>query len=135
MRLRREIIWFAVGGVIGFLVDAGIVEALVTATHWNPYTARLVSFLTAASVTWWWNRTVTFSHRRRHRASGEWVRWLAVMAVGAGINYGVYALVLALFAIARAWPVLGVAAGSLGAAGCNFAGARTLVFSGSKNAP
>lgn len=132
MKLRGEVALFAVGGVLGFLVDGGIVQTLVGLAHWNPYAARAVSFLAAASVTWLWNRHYTFAHRRRHRAAAEWGRWLAVMAVGAAVNYGIYACCLVLSDTVRAWPVIGVAAGSAVAAVGNFAGARMLVFAGVK---
>jgi putative flippase GtrA len=58
----------------------------------------------------------------------EWLRWMAVMGLGAAVNYAVYALAVALFPLVRAWPLLGVAAGSLAAAGFNFSGARKAVF-------
>lgn len=134
MRLRGEIVWFVIGGGFGFLIDAGVVQTLVRGASWSPYTARVVSFLLAASFTWWWNRAFTFAHRRNHRASAEWLRWLAVMLIGAAVNYGLYALLVSLFPLVRAWPVLGVAAGSAVAAVVNFIGARRLVFGGTKSA-
>lgn len=130
MRIARELALFAVGGVIGFLVDAAIVETLVRRAGCNPYLARVPSFLVAASVTWAWNRYLSFAHRRGPDRRREWMRWLAVMSLGAGVNYGVYALLLALSATVRAWPAAGVAAGSAVAAVVNFTGARRAVFQG-----
>ncbi len=127
-KLRHEVAWFAVGGLIGFAVDASIVHFLVRVAAWNPYLARVLSFVAAASVTWLWNRSFTFAHRRRPGAGGEWLRWVAVMALGAGLNYGIYAALVATMTVVRHWPVLGVAAGSACAAVVNFAGARTVVF-------
>ncbi|NII10509.1 GtrA family protein [Oleiagrimonas sp. C23AA] len=132
MRLKHELGWFFVGGVIGFVVDAGVVQSLVAFADWDPYLARVVSFLCAASATWVFNRSFTFAHRRSGGAASEWGRWLAVMGVGALVNYGTYALVLWLWPLAHHWPVLGVAAGSVVAAGLNFAGARAWVFTGVK---
>lgn len=134
MSLRREGLLFAVGGVIGFLVDASVVQALVGLGGWNPYLARVPSFLAAATVTWWWNRSHTFAHRRTHGVRGEWLRWIAVMAVGGLINYGTYAALVALFPVVRQWPWLGVAGGSVVAALFNFCAARRLVFAGHKDA-
>lgn len=135
MSLRREALLFAVGGVLGFIVDAGIVQALVRGAGWNPYLARVVSFLAAATVTWLWNRRFTFAHRRSHTARAEWARWMGVMAVGALVNYGIYAALVATFPPVRAWPWLGVAAGSAAAALINFCAARSVVFQGQKKAP
>ena len=48
----RQVMLFCVGGFFGFLIDAGGVQFLVTALDANPYAARLLSFLCAASGTW-----------------------------------------------------------------------------------
>jgi len=121
---------FAAGGVIGFLLDAAIVEALVRQAGWNPYLARVPSFLAAASATWAWNRYLSFAHRRGPDRRREWLRWMGVMSLGAGVNYAIYALLIALSATIRDWPAAGVAAGSAAAAAINFLGARGAVFTG-----
>jgi putative flippase GtrA len=129
MRLRQELALFAVGGLIGLVVDAGIVQALVGLLHWNPYAARVLSFLAAATATWWWNRRQTFRHRRSGRSAfAEWLHWMALMGGGAVVNYGVYALCLALWPALQRWPAAAVAAGSAAAAGVNFLSARLTLF-------
>lgn len=135
MRLSREIGLFAAGGVLGLLVDAGVVQLLVGARQWNPYLARVVSFLLAATLTWWWNRRYTFAARRSMRAAhAEWLHWLCLMSFGACINYGVYALLLMRFAGLHRWPALAAAAGSAVAALVNFATARGMLFKGADTA-
>ena len=132
-RLRREVALFAVGGVLGFIVDAGIAQGLVRLADWSVYTARIVSFLSAATVTWWWNRNHTFAQRDSGRSqSAEWVRWMGLMAVGAVINNGIYVLVFQAFPALRAWPAVAVAAGSVGGSVANFLFARTLLFRAAK---
>jgi putative flippase GtrA len=136
MTLRDELALFAVGGLIGLLVDAGIVQALVGLLHWNPYAARVLSFLAAATATWWWNRRRTFRHRRSGRpAFAEWLHWMGLMSGGALVNYAVYAACLAAFPESRRWPAAAVAAGSAVAAGVNFLSARLTLFRRSKTAP
>lgn len=133
MRLRREIVLFAVGGLLGLLVDASIVQRLVGVLHWNLYAARVVSFLCAASLTWWWNSRHTFAHRMSGRAAhAEWVHWLGLMGFGAVINYGVYVCLLLLFPALHPWPALPAAGGSVVAAGVNFSIARRVLFPGRK---
>ncbi len=132
MRLAREVLLFAVGGVVGFLVDAGIVQFLVRGAGVNPYAARVPSFLVAASVTWAWNRYLSFAHRRGIDRRREWLRWMSVMSIGAVLNYGIYAVLVAVSATVQHWPAAGVAAGSAVAAFVNFLGARNLVFTGHK---
>ncbi|GAB2548292.1 GtrA family protein [Rhodanobacter koreensis] len=133
MKLSREITLFAVGGVLGLLVDASIVQALVGWEGWNPYFARVLSFLVAATVTWWWNRRYTFVARRSDRSPHtEWLHWLGLMSFGALINYGVYALLLMSFPALHRWPAVAAAAGSAAAALVNFSTARGMLFKSSR---
>ncbi|MGN2247336.1 GtrA family protein [Frateuria sp. GZRR35] len=129
MRLRREAGLFAIGGVFGLLVDAGTVQALVGWGDWNPYLARVLSFFLAATVTWAWNRRHTFAHRASRRSPvAEWLHWMALMGVGACVNYAVYAALLLSFEPLTRWPALAAAAGSAVAALVNFSTARGMLF-------
>jgi putative flippase GtrA len=127
--VRREVALFAVGGVLGLIVDAGIAQSLVGLAGWNVYTARVVSFLSAATVTWWWNRTHTFAHRHSGRGHGaEWLHWMGLMALGAVFNNGVYVLAFKAFPALHDWPAVAVAAGSAAGSVANFLLARTVLF-------
>lgn len=131
--LRREAAMFAVGGAIGLVVDAGVVQLLVSFGGWNAYGARVVSFLLAATATWVWNSRVTFAARVSGRtAVSEWLHWMGLMTAGAVINYGIYALILATVPMSHRWPAIAVAAGSVVAALVNFSTARGVLFRGSK---
>ena len=134
MKLRREAGLFFVGGVIGFIVDAGVVQALVAFAGWNAYLARLLSFLLAATATWWWNRQYTFAHRASGRPLHlEWLHWMGLMTAGALINYAAYAIMLISFPALHRWPALAVLVGSAVAALVNFSTARGVLFKGSKS--
>lgn len=116
---------FCMVGSIGFAVDAGVLSALV---HWgdvNPYAARLCSMALAMTTTWWLNRHFTFRVPQPPRL-WEWLRFCAVNAFGAVLNYSVYALVL------MTWPgilpAVAAFAGSLAGVVSNYSGARWLVF-------
>jgi putative flippase GtrA len=127
---------FFIGGMIGFVVDAGVVQGLVSFFGMDPYFGRLISFSCAATVTWLWNRHTTFADARgQHRWHIEWARWMAAMSGGALVNYGVYALAVYESPLVRAWPALGVALGSLAAAAFNYTSARRWVFGGTGNTP
>ncbi|OOG63337.1 hypothetical protein B0E46_10020 [Rhodanobacter sp. B04] len=133
MRLSREITLFAIGGVGGLVVDAGIVQLLVGIEDWNPYLARVLSFLLAATFTWWWNRRHTFAARRSNRAAhAEWLHWVGLMSFGAVINYGIYVLLLMNFPMLHRWPAVAAAAGSAVAALVNFSTARGVLFKATK---
>ena len=133
MSLRRQVLLFGVGGTIGLVVDAGVVQALVRWGHWNPYLARVVSFLAAATATWLWNRRYTFAHRHSGRSLWtEWMHWIALMSVGAVVNYGAYAAILFLYPWLHEWPAIAVAASSAAASLVNFATARGVLFNRAK---
>lgn len=128
MALRRELLLFAVSGVLGFVVDAGIVQALVRGLDFNPYGARVLSFLAAATTTWGFNRRYTFSGRSNGSRRGQLARYLVAMACGFALNYGAYALCLVLWPLVHEWPAIGVAAGSVAGAVVNFLSSKYLVF-------
>jgi len=133
VRLPRELGLFAIGGVGGLLVDAGIVQALVSWAGWNAYLARGLSFLAAATFTWGWNRRYTFAGRGSGRAAhAEWLHWIALMGFGALINLGVYVGLLMAFAPLHHWPAVAVAGGALVAAVVNFSVARGMLFRGAE---
>jgi putative flippase GtrA len=129
VRLSHQAGLFVVGGALGLLVDAGTVQALVAWAHWNPYLARVLSFLLAATATWAWNRHRTFADRASGRSPlAEWLHWLGLMGVGALVNYAVYVALLLSFPPLDRWPALAVAVGSMAAALINFSAARGVLF-------
>lgn len=127
-RISRQLAWFGVGGAIGFIVDAGIVQLLVSKADANPYIARFFSFACAATATWLFNRRFTFGDRGGHSIFGEWARYMAAMSLGFAMNYSTYALVIYYSAFVHDWPSIAVAAGSLPGSLVNFLTARHWVF-------
>jgi putative flippase GtrA len=85
--VSAEFIKFSVIGTLGFLVDATILHVMVTAAGLGLYVSRLISYLGAATTTWFLNRHFTFhgganaSARRR-----QWSRFILVNGLGGGIN-------------------------------------------------
>ncbi|EYD70870.1 GtrA family protein [Limimaricola hongkongensis] len=86
---------FAAVGGIGFLIDAGIAQALVAATEIGPYLTRIISFPAALTVTWYLNRVWTFSATGVGRGR-QYGRYVAVQVLGNGVNLAVYALAIRL---------------------------------------
>src|ERR1051326_5356088 len=109
---RLQFLRFALVGCAGFVVDAGVLNAML-ALGADRYTGRIVSYLAAATFTWALNRNYTFRAQRNERLVSEWGRFLAANAVGGLINWGTYAILVALSATVFAHPSIGVAAGSL----------------------
>lgn len=132
MKIGREFLSFAVGGVIGLVVDVVVLYLLAPLLGW--YVARVVSFLAAATTTWAFNRRYTFAASAAAGRSvwREYLSYLATMAAGSVLNYGAY--VLTLHWVEGRWAAaLGVALGSLAGMSANFLSARYLVFRSHRN--
>ena len=134
-RLPKQLAWFGVGGFIGFIVDAGVVQWLVSWLHADPYVGRLFSFLCAATATWLFNRHFTFTRSGNYTLFGEWSRYLVAMSAGFVVNYVAYALAVHYSEFVHAWPSVGVAIGSVPGSAVNFLGARHWVFSETRTVP
>lgn len=130
-----QFLLFCVGGVIGFVVDAGVLRLLVSGAGMNAYVARLISFLCAATATWLWNRHNTFRGTRRYGLLGEWTRYLLAMSGGFAVNYGTYALLYTFVPLVRRYPELGVAAGSVAGLVVNYASSRWWIYRREQDTP
>lgn len=128
--MRKQLFWFAVSGSLAFLIDAGIVQSLVTGLNANPFVARVPSVACAMLFTWLFNRTVTFA-KKRPEGQGlpeELMRYVGTQSMGIAVNYATYSLCLWLLPMTRTWPFLAVAAGSLAGFLVNFMAAKKWVF-------
>ena len=123
----NQFLRFCVVGVVGFVIDAGILQLLVSGGLANPYLARIASFLLAASATWLMNRRYTFDIKQRP-SHAEWARYVTFMVLGALVNYGAFAISIAKWDLAHARPWIGVAIGSIAGLWINFFTSRLLVF-------
>ena len=121
----NQFLRFCVAGTVGFIIDAGILQLLVVGAHANPYAARVVSFLAAASATWLINRRYTFAAKHKPTPA-EWRRYVSFMLLGAVVNYGVFSICIAFWDLAKTQPWLGVAFGSIAGMGLNFATSRLM---------
>jgi putative flippase GtrA len=128
---RMQFLRFALVGCAGFVVDAGVLNAVLLLGA-DRYSGRLVSYLAAATTTWVLNRNYTFREQRDVRRLREWGRFLASNAFGGCVNWVTYALLVTVSGTVSAHPVIGVAVGSLAGLAVNFTLSRRFVFNGSK---
>ncbi len=126
--LLKQFIRFSLSGVVGFIVDAGIVTGLTRLIHMWLIPAQLFAFLVAVTITWAINRRFTFWHGRSHNKIKEWIHYLGANAFGGAINNGVFsALVLTSPLFSKA-PILAIAGGSIAGLAFNFSSAKLLIF-------
>ncbi|CAG9175528.1 hypothetical protein LMG23992_02981 [Cupriavidus laharis] len=129
MRIRDDVfsqfLRFGVVGVLGFIVNAGLVEAL--ARDGRPFLAQMLAFPVAATVTWWLNRRYTFgaSGRAMHH---EWLHYVFANLLGWAVNNGVYVALVLCLPLAYKHPSIAVAAGSVAGMFLNFGASKLLVF-------
>lgn len=119
---------FAVVGTAGFVVDsASLTLALQLGAGF--LAGRGISYLVAATFTWWLNRRWTFAPTGDSYL-GQWAKFVSANAVGGTINYCVYAaLIFGFPALFKACPILAVAFGSVAGLAMNFTLSRRFVFS------
>ena len=125
--LRRLAI-FSLVGVVGFIVDAGVLQLLVLGLAWDRYTGRLISFLFAATATWLLNRRYTFRGPRKHSLGVEWARYILAMSGGFACNFAAYSALVYFFNVDRQWLILAVAAGSVAGLGVNYTASHYWVY-------
>jgi putative flippase GtrA len=118
---------FCLVGAAAYFVDAGVLIGLVSGLDLDPYAARLASFLTAATFTWWLNRSYTFAVSRRPSGT-EWAAYVSLMMLGAAVNYGAYAAAITWWPPAREHLWLGVALGSIAGLGVNYLTSARFAF-------
>lgn len=128
IRPSREVLRFAWVGAIGFLVDATVLTQLIKGYGWDLYSARLISFGSAVSVTWYLNRRWTFIGHATANRKTEYTRYFAVQTIGALLNFGIYAACVAVNQTLADYPVVPLAVGATVAMVFNFLASKRFVF-------
>jgi putative flippase GtrA len=127
IRLLVQFVMFGLVGLIGFVIDTGTVYALRHTL--GLYVAGLAAYFTAATGTWFCNRSWTFRHVGRSDPWHlQWRRFLAANFSGFVINRGVYAVLVTFVAVAARQPVIAVFAGAMAGMTLNFNLSRKMVF-------
>ena len=123
--LFQQIGRFALVGVVGYVVNAGIVEALVFGM--GPIQAQALAFPIAVTVTWGLNRRYTFG-ASQYTVHYEWLRYVLANTLGWMANNGLYVWMVFHISLAYKHPSLAVAAGSLAGMCFNFIMTRQIIF-------
>jgi len=123
-----QFIRFGLVGIGGLIVDTATLYAAMGVLGLGLYSARIVSYLTAATFTWAANRHFTFERVDPAPAALQWLRFLLANGVGAVVNYGVYAALVTFAPLVSAYPFIGIAAGSIAGLAFNFNASKRWVF-------
>jgi putative flippase GtrA len=124
----RQLLRFGMVGVAGFLIDVAVLYMALALLGTGPYTGRALSYLVAASSTWYLNRRVTFADSRSTAPGPEWLKFVFFNVGGGSLNYATYAAWLHYAGSSSLAPAWGVALGSLAGLCLNFTLSRQLVF-------
>ncbi|GIL39194.1 GtrA family protein [Roseiterribacter gracilis] len=125
---RFQFLSFAAVGVVGFIVDTGVLYLAKDDLGLGLYAGRLLSFLVAATTTWLLNRVFTFGNPPVRSLLREWLHFLSVNSIGGLVNYGVYSGLVLTISRVTEHPVLGVAAGAIAGLAFNYLGTKHAVF-------
>ena len=120
---------FLLVGACGFCVD-GLLLTLLLGQGWSTVLARLISFPSAVSCTWCLNRLWTFHNPSTMPTKFGKKFWLyvSIQCLGAGLNFGLFVLLIQLMPRLTAIPMLPLAAAAAVSMAFNYLGAKYLVF-------
>ncbi|NMM06970.1 GtrA family protein [Polaromonas sp.] len=119
---------FGLVGTLGFLVDGGLLQALVDLAGWGVIQARLLSFPAAVFATWLLNRNFTFDQANDGAAGHSFARYVAVSLGGASINFIIYTALVLSVAPMAAFPIMPLAIASIVALAFNYLGSKHFAF-------
>lgn len=117
---------FSVVGIVGFLVDAGILTILMK-MEYSSIVARSVSFPSAVTVTWLLNKAWSFSDSGPPRPNG-YVAYIVIQMIGAGINFSIFVFILWVWPFWSAWPIAPLAVAAAASLIFNFTMSRRHAF-------
>lgn len=126
--IRGEFVRFSLVGAAGFIIDTGVLYFGLWALALGPYSARVLSYLIAATATWLLHRSYTFKRSTRRKSGPQWALFIVLNGLGGGLNYAVYAALIATLEPRPETPLIGVFAGSAIALAFNFFVNRSVVF-------
>ncbi|UCU98663.1 GtrA family protein [Acidovorax radicis] len=127
MTFNRKLGWFVVAGLVGLVVDIAVLTALREPL--GIYSARVASFVFAATATWLLNRILTFAGR----SSGvsvwnEYLRYMGLMLGGGLVNFTTYSVLVWKFEQTPLWLSLYVCVGSLAGMVVNYLSASYWLY-------
>jgi putative flippase GtrA len=131
MRILR----FGIVGVAGAAVHMGGFWLAQRFLGLGNSAAWILSFLAAATSTWFMNRRFTFQDRAGDNQRDEWLGYLAVAAFGAAAHFLTFHGAIRLLPLFAQHPALAIIPGSLASFIVTYAGASAFVFRKARKSP
>ena len=116
---------FCLVGTLGFFTDTVVLLLITQIGASGTVSGRVISFLTAACITWSLNRRFTF---RSKAPTASLAPYIGLTALGALLNVGIYWIWISMFGASWTMLVLGLAMGSIAALSFNFGISKYVVF-------
>jgi len=123
-----SLVKFTAVGAIGFVIDATVLMVLFHNFNFGHYSARIVSFSMAVTVTWYLNRNFTFRQYLAGDCRGEFKRYIFIQIIGSIINLTIYIVLITSSITLSTYPVIPLFCGSSIALIFNFMGSHYFVF-------
>lgn len=123
-----QFVRFAIVGAAGLVVDVGVLLFCMGTFGVGPYWGRLVSYLCAATSTWYMNRRFTFVGQGGADKGKEWLLFVVCSCLAGILNYAMYALFVYLVGQTAWSPTVGVGLGACAGLLVNYTLSRRLVF-------
>lgn len=127
LNIAAEMFRFIQVGALGYVANVVVFYGL-RHVHLSTDSALLIAFGCAASLTWGLNRRYTFRNRPRAEPVRQWLRFLAVNAVGGLIYVGAFTFLTSLAQPLSELPALSILLSAGIAFLANFTLSSLLVF-------
>ncbi|PWI34199.1 polysaccharide biosynthesis protein GtrA [Vibrio albus] len=125
--MRSTFFRFAFVGGVGFLVDSAVFGLAWYLFSVPVHAARVISFVCAATATWWGNRIFTFDARERN-IFRQWASFFSSACVSAIPNFLVFSVVIYLFGRQDIMPFVALVCGTLTGMVSNYLLCKKWVF-------
>ncbi|CAH0539484.1 GtrA family protein [Vibrio marisflavi] len=124
----QKIMKFAMVGGLGFVVDTIVFSLAIYVLRTDLLTARVVSFILAATTTWLGNRLFTFSEREKEDKIKQWSKFFFSALISAMPNFAVFQVTIYFLGSSGLAPFIALVLGVLTGMFSNFTLSHLWVF-------
>ena len=122
----KEIFLFILGGSLGFLVDASVLD--LTKDFFGLYLGRFISFPFAVCTTYLFNTNITFRRKFSAPLNYQFIKYFSIMIIGGAVNLLIYFFLIFNYPFFESFSTLSLAVGSLSGMLFNFYSSKFFVF-------